>query len=251
MTGRDDLTLLPLKTPWGGNCWSIDETSSTMSLARELEARGEPVGSVVMAGRQTQGVGRHAGRRWESPRGEGLLFTITLRGSWFSDRRFAPSLTVGVGVCQWLASLPWSVRPSIALKWPNDVYLDDQKVAGILLQSRFTGADPIFHVGMGINLLQTTFEGDFRRAPTSLSLKGLSFGPNQALEQLLPFLRDSLQNTDAQAACEPWLWRLGQWTEVSLPGQNQSVAGTVLGLDASGRIRMATPAGEVALSSGE
>lgn len=247
------MTELRVANPWGGTCWYTPETFSTMDDARDLEARGEPGGSLVVAGYQSQGVGRHQGRNWLSAPGDSLLFTVFWPASLFAVPTFAPSLVVGLGVCRWLQGLAWAASPQIALKWPNDVYLDGRKVAGILVRSRLSSTGPhSYHAGVGINLRQQHFAGEFRQQPTSLALHGVSLSPEVALGELLPHLQAALALVDPKTACEGLLWRRGEVLSVQVPDTGSTVVeGAVLGLDAAGGLRVATSAGEVVVNSGE
>ena len=244
------MTSLELPNPWGGSCWFVETTASTMTLALELEGRGEPSGTLVLAGEQTEGVGRHTGRRWESPHGKSLAFTVFWHSSALSPHPLSISLRLGLGVCRWLVSLPWTASPSVTLKWPNDVYINGRKVCGILVRRRLCLETGSLHAGLGINLGQREFQGDYRHTPTSLAAEGLALEPREALAGLLPSLAHSLEEVQARESCEKRLWKLGNWLEVLPPG-GTAVKGKVLGLAQEGKLILETPTGRVELSSGE
>jgi len=244
------MTPLALPNPWGGSCWFVETAGSTMSLALELEARGEPSGTLVQAGEQTEGLGRHVGRRWESPRGSSLAFTVFWRSEALRPHPLSISLRLGLGVCRWLESLPWAVGPSVSLKWPNDLYLNGRKVGGILVRRRLPFETGSVHAGLGINLGQREFKGDYRHTPTSLAAEGLALESGKALEGLLPLLAQSLEEVQAREACEKRLWKLGDCLEVVAPGGNP-VKGQVVGLTQEGKLILETPSGQLELSSGE
>lgn len=118
-----------------------------MDEAAALAAAGEPEGIVVVANEQTAGRGR-AGRTWMSPPGSSLLCSIFLRPSVPPERLAPLALVAGVAVAEAIESF----GPTPTLKWPNDVWLNDRKVAGILVTSR-TGPDGIVAIlGVGINI---------------------------------------------------------------------------------------------------
>jgi len=238
-------------TPWGGRIFFQPVTTSTMDDAQALEDRGEPDGSVAWAGYQSEGRGRHPGRVWLGEPGASLMFTVYWSPSRFRVPGFAASLTVGLGVCLWLEALGVGSVLPVGLKWPNDVYLADKKVAGILVRQRWstTGSRAI-HAGIGINLTLPAAEG-FRSAAGSLADAGLRLTPEDALESLLPILAEALENPDPRAACEQRLWHRGQEIELSLPGEQGPRRGVVRALDGQGRLLWDGPAGREVVSSGE
>jgi len=222
-----------------------------MDDAQALEDRGAPDGSLVQAGFQTAGRGRHAGRLWQADAGRQLLFTIFWRADRFRRPEFAPSLVVGLGLCLWLEALVPGAP--VALKWPNDLYLGDRKAAGILVRRRVTasGAGTV-HAGLGVNLLPPSDPAGFRTPPASLSDLGLTLDPEAALESLLPALARALDEPDPRSACEARLWRRGQRWELSVPGrEGPGLDGVVRGLDPEGRLWFEGPRGLEAIRSGE
>jgi len=222
-----------------------------MDDAQDLEAQGEPDGSVAWAGFQTAGRGRHPGRVWKGNPGESLLFTVYWKPDRFRVPEFAPSLTVGLGVCLWLESLGID-RVPVSLKWPNDVYLADTKVAGILVRQSWGSQGPgSIHAGIGVNLTTPAGPG-FRTPPGSLAQFGVAIAPEDALASLLASLALALDHFSPQTACEQRLWRLNQPMTLSVPGRETvPQSGIVRGLDTRGRLRWEGPAGVELVSSGE
>jgi len=227
-------------------------TGSTMDDAQELEDRGEPDGSVAWAGVQTAGRGRHPGRVWYGEPGASLLFTVYWRPSRFRVPEFAPSLTVGLGLCLWMEGLGAASVEPVRLKWPNDVYRGDRKLAGILVRQRWSASGQgCLHAGIGVNLSAPPSGAPFRTPATSLAEAGLDLTPVQALTSLLPALATALDHRDPRAACEAWLWRLDAEMELSLPAEDRPRRGVVRGLDDRGRLVWDTSSGRQTVSSGE
>ncbi len=131
----------------------------TCPSTQEL-ARGMPEGGVAACEEQTAGRGRR-GRTWTSPRGAGLLFSLSLRPRTPPDR--LPPLTLVVADA--VAEAAW---PRAAVRWPNDVVVGGSKLAGILAEVR----DGAVVVGIGLNANHTADDlpADARVAPTSLRL---------------------------------------------------------------------------------
>lgn len=121
-----------------------DRVVSTMDEVAALAAAGEPEGTVVLAEEQTGGRGR-AGRRWEAPAGTAVLCSVLLRPGLPPDRLGPLPLMVGVAVAEAVEAV---ARLRCQLKWPNDVWLGERKVAGVLIAAR-AGA---VIVGIGINV---------------------------------------------------------------------------------------------------
>lgn len=238
-----------MDTPWGGSVFYRAVTASTMEDAQALEDLGEPDGSVAWAGTQTAGRGRQ-GRTWTDG-GSSLLFTVYWKPSRFRELSFAPSLTVGLGVCFWLESLDLPPGLPVALKWPNDVYLDGRKLAGILVRRRMSGSgEGSVHAGIGINL-RAPFDGSgFRTPPSSLEEAGFTGSPEDALAQLLPHLARALEHPDPRSACEERLWKRGERLELSAGGR-AAEPGWVRGLDPQGGLLWEPGSGLQTITFGE
>lgn len=236
-------------TPWGGLVSYKPSTSSTMDDAQALEDSGWPEGSLAWAGYQSAGRGRHSGRTWRAEPDASLLFTVYWRPERFAVPSFAPSLTVGLGLCRWLESLSSSLQGAINLKWPNDVYWNDAKLAGILVRRRLNAGPGSIHAGIGLNLAPPQGEG-FRTVATSLVEVGLALSPVEALESLLPHLASALAESQPRLACEQWLWRLNDSFSVTLPDGSVR-SGLVRGLDEAGSLVLEGPSGRDSISSGE
>jgi BirA family biotin operon repressor/biotin-[acetyl-CoA-carboxylase] ligase len=128
---------------------------STQELARRL-----PEGGVAACEEQTAGRGRR-GRSWASPRGTGLLFSLSLRPRTPPDR--LPPLTLVVA--QAVAEAAWA---SAAVRWPNDVVVEGRKLAGILAEVR--DGEAVVGVGVNANHEAGDLPADARVPPTSLRL---------------------------------------------------------------------------------
>ena len=121
----------------------FDEIDSTNERAREMAIEGAGSGTVVTASSQTAGRGRQ-GRRWSAPPDAALLYSAILRP--LTLRHLLLPLAVPVAVAEACEDVaPVSCR----IKWPNDIWLDEHKLAGILIEAR----PPEWAViGVGINL---------------------------------------------------------------------------------------------------
>ena len=118
----------------------------------------------VRADFQSQGRGRED-RHWVAEAGENLLFSVLIKEKNLFDNVGLLSLGAALAVVKSLVA--FGVK-GVAIKWPNDVYVGGKKICGILLEGQL----PDFViVGIGVNINQKTFLGEYRQPPTSLSLE--------------------------------------------------------------------------------
>lgn len=151
----------------------IKTTHSTSTLLKELLAKGEwPEGeSFLYAGYQTAGRGQ-TGNSWESEEGKNLLCSILLP----PDKNLY-FLNIAVGV-----ALLRVIGEAFTIKWPNDIYYEDKKIAGILIENAIIGNEIKYSIaGIGLNVNQTEFHSD---APNPISLKQI-YGTEFAIDQLM------------------------------------------------------------------
>lgn len=149
----DDIPAAALARRWGvAQCGVFRSLPSTLDTIHELGAQDAPSGTVVLAEEQTAGRGRD-GRTWRSPPGGvwlGLLLRPPLPSAGVLSLRVG--LVLADVVEEVLGVRPTSLSgPRAALKWPNDVLVNDRKAAGILCESRWQG-DNLQWLGVGIGI---------------------------------------------------------------------------------------------------
>jgi BirA family transcriptional regulator, biotin operon repressor / biotin---[acetyl-CoA-carboxylase] ligase len=151
----------------GSQIIHIENLPSTNTYATELLREGRAAeGTVIRADYQTSGRG-NAGSKWESEEGKNLLISIILFPSFlFPDEQFLISMTIATGICDFLTAF----TSGISVKWPNDIYIKDDKIAGILIENSLMG-DNITHsvAGIGLNINQKKFPPELPN-PVSLTL---------------------------------------------------------------------------------
>lgn len=161
----------------------IKSTNSTNSLMKEMLAKGEwPEGEYfVYAGYQTAGRGQ-TGNSWESEADKNLLCSILLPPD--KDLYFL-NIAVGVAILR-------VIGEDFTIKWPNDIYYGDKKVAGILVENAILGNEVKYSIaGIGLNVNQTTFVSD---APNPISLKQIT-GKEYAIDALMQKVYAMVQET--------------------------------------------------------
>ena len=159
----------------------IEQTNSTNTLLKELIAKGQEPG-FIYAGYQTAGRGQ-TGNSWESEKGKNLICSILLPPN---KNLYFLNIAVSVAILRTMKGYGLSVT-EVAIKWPNDIYWKDKKLAGILLENAIIGNEVKYAIGgIGLNVNQTEFTSD---APNPVSLKQIS-GKEYAIDQ---FMQDLLE----------------------------------------------------------
>jgi BirA family biotin operon repressor/biotin-[acetyl-CoA-carboxylase] ligase len=219
-------------------------TDSTNSRAKDLAEAGAPSGTVVTAAEQSAGRGR-GDRVWSAPAGAALLYSAILRP--LGVAHLLLPLAVPVAVCEACeAAAPVGCR----IKWPNDLWLDERKLAGILIEAR----PPEWAViGVGVNVSIT--EGDL---PEDLRWPAASLGHGVAVEQLRVAVDRALERwveAPAGEVLEEFRGRDAlRGREVGWVGGPEAGgrSGVAEGIDERGNLLVRDASGEVhALGSGE
>ena len=171
----------------------IDETHSTSSLLRETYDDSLPHLFTIRTDFQTAGRGQ-AGNSWESEKGKNLLFSTLLRYPEVEAAdQWRLSMLVAVAVREAITSIlsPLAPRLSpITIKWPNDIYYNDQKLVGILIENTLSGRQIAYTIaGVGINVNQIKWLSD---APNPVSMKQIT-GEEYDVEKLLNAFLEAIQ----------------------------------------------------------
>ena len=148
----------------GRNFIYSDEVVSTNTMLLGSKDSNQN-GTVLMAEFQSKGRGRKE-REWISSSGQKLTFSILLKGEFKEQKINLINLSAAIAVAQSIENL---YQLNVELKWPNDVLIQKKKIAGILLES-VSKANKISRVvvGIGINVNQPNFPGQFEIPPTSI-----------------------------------------------------------------------------------
>lgn len=217
----------------------LDNVDSTNTYLSGI-ASNSPHGTCVLADRQSTGRGQR-GNTWESEPGKNLTFSVLLRPDGLhASQQFRISQAVSLAITDTLDGfLPEGIEAKV--KWPNDIYVGNRKICGILIENTLCGA-AIQHsiIGIGLNINQRDFLSD---APNPVSLYQLTRKDtciNDILEGILsrilqPFTdHDTLHHRYMSS-----LWRGdGQYYPYSTPDGNIFQA----------RITSVAPTGHITLS---
>jgi BirA family biotin operon repressor/biotin-[acetyl-CoA-carboxylase] ligase len=254
----------------------VDETGSTNAdlmarlkdLPRERAAAAmQPIARVAYS--QTAGRGRR-GRAWVATPGNALLLSVACMLPRSIEGLAGLSLAVGTAVLEALNGLPLSASARLALKWPNDVLLDDGKLAGILIETAWNTREASAAViGIGINLhgaaeLADELAAANRRQPLqtpgSLPASLSRAWPGANLTDTLAAVLNALDTALARFAVDgfrpfrqPWLAAHAYaGREVVLLDQGVEVArGIAAGIDDNGQLQIDTPHGLRSMATGD
>jgi BirA family biotin operon repressor/biotin-[acetyl-CoA-carboxylase] ligase len=169
-----------------GNILFLPEVDSTNEYLNNLIRREKcEEGAIVVAAYQTNGKGQ-IGNAWESETGKNLTFSLLLYPTELEiSEQFSISKAVSLGIVDVLQKY----TSDISIKWPNDIYWNDKKLGGILIENALTGKT-ITHcvVGIGLNVNQELFTSN---APNPISLKQIT-QKEYNLKELLQDLRSAI-----------------------------------------------------------
>ena len=224
----------------------FESTGSTNDEASAWASQGALDLSLVVADEQTAGRGR-AGRKWFTPRATALALSLILRPS--AAERTHPARTTGLGALALVDSLRTrGLAPQI--KWPNDVLLNGRKVAGILVESVWSGETlEALILGMGVNVLADSLPPAEELLFPATSLRhelGHDLDRTELLKETLSALiewRAKLHTPEFVKAWEEALAFRGQQVQLSVD-QQLLTTGELLGLTADGSLRIRTADGE-------
>ena len=152
----------------GNRVLHFQQATSTNDIVRRL-ANGSTEGLIVLAERQTSGRGQY-GRHWESPARKGLYLSILLRPEILSADT---SILTAWAAETISATLRRNYSLGALVKLPNDVYVEERKVAGVLLEMRAVeGAAHYGILGLGVNVNQTLaeFPESLRQSAASVAM---------------------------------------------------------------------------------
>jgi BirA family biotin operon repressor/biotin-[acetyl-CoA-carboxylase] ligase len=217
-----------------GRVHLYDVVGSTMDVAHALAAGGAPDGTIVLADSQLAGRGRH-GRPWRSTAGQGVWFTAIERPR---DPAAVDVLSLRVGIALADAIDPLAASP-VRLKWPNDLYVAEGKLAGILVEARWRDARLDWvAIGIGLNVRPPELGGSLRPDVSRL----------EVLSRIVPALRDACRRPGSLTAEERTRFAMRDLAHGRVAVS--PAAGTVAGIDQSGALLIAGADGVKPFRSG-
>lgn len=232
--------------PWN-NIIHLNFVSSTNSFASKLLKDERPEeGTIFITEEQSEGRGQGT-NTWESENGKNLTLSLVLYPDFLEvSQQFMISKAIALGLQKYLA---FRAR-HISIKWPNDIYYNDKKIAGILIENSIIGSKINYSiVGIGININQTEFKSD---APNPVSLKQI-LGSDSYLEDELVELKyhlakyyNKLKNKHFKEIDKEYLLNLYKykvWQDYKT--QDLLFRGKITGVNEFGHLQILTPEDEL------
>tara|TARA_B100000686_G_scaffold353632_1_gene460037 strand:+ start:14543 stop:15289 length:747 start_codon:yes stop_codon:yes gene_type:complete len=233
------------KLPKNFNLNYFEEVDSTMLKLKKLASEGAKIGTIVSAKKQTQGRGRH-GREWISPEGN-LYFSFLRRAEEYnSGKIFAPVFITSIALAKTI--LIFSSSIDLKLKWPNDVLINNSKVAGILIESFKNNQNiKLLNIGVGINIVSNP--SDTLYPSTNLLKEGISISSEEVLKcffNCLNLYENILVNKGIGELFKIWneyTYKIG--TKISVKLGENNIQGAYNGIDEKGSLLLRKNDGKV------
>lgn len=187
--------------------WKIVHIDETDSTNRWLKDHGEGT-MVVATDYQTAGKGCGS-NAWESERGKNLTFSMLIHPDGIAAReQFHITEVVSVALCRTLQPYIYN---KVEIKWPNDIYVGDRKLCGILIENRLQGnviVDCI--IGIGLNVNQRVFLSDAPNPVSMYQLTGQELDRDELLKAFIENLDQEWQNKTNGSEYRELLYRKGK-----------------------------------------
>jgi BirA family transcriptional regulator, biotin operon repressor / biotin---[acetyl-CoA-carboxylase] ligase len=181
-------------------------TDSTNARARELVDDGAPGGTVVTAAEQTAGRGRQ-GRTWTAPPNKALLYSAILRP--LDERHLLLPLSAPLAVCEAAEELEPAIECQI--KWPNDIWIEGRKLAGILIEAKPQDSWAVIGVGLNLTIERPEFPAELQ--DTAVSLFGSDTGGRGKSRRSLPAVAPSGLPPTPPTAAKALSEHLDRWVD--------------------------------------
>lgn len=225
----------------------LDRVDSTNNYAFELLKRSDlPDGSVIWADEQWQGKGQR-GNEWFSTPYTNLTMSVVLKPRFLeAEEYFYLTKVVTLAIVSYLESLNLQ---DVKIKWPNDIYIGDKKVAGLLIENQLKGSRINLSVlGIGLNLNEMIFPAHL---PKATSVKRET-GKHQSIELVMERLCEEIEANylrlksnlqDLDRVFETYLWGMNKWRTFLLNGQPIELM--ISGVSSQGRLMVKGRDGEL------
>lgn len=228
----------------GQNSIHVESVDSTNSYASEMLRQIELVeGSLIYSFSQLNGRGQR-GNSWESEPSKNVALSLVLHPKFLTiEKQFLLTKITSLAVADLMAEmLEESINPKeISIKWPNDIYVKDQKIAGILIENTLKESSiQSSIVGIGINVNQIDFS--IKTATSLASLSGKEFELMKVLNRLCEFFEarylqlksNKLESIDS--AYLERLYRLNEWANYK--SMDSGFDGKVKGVSKIGKLQV-------------
>lgn len=228
----------------------LASVDSTNDYALKLIEKGAcEEGLVVLADEQKAGKG-HAENSWESEKGKNLTFSLVLKPFFIEPaNQLLITQIVSVAILKFLQRfLPAEL---VKIKWPNDIYVQDKKIAGILIQNTIRGPKLDYSiVGIGLNVNQKVFFSDAPNPVSVIYYTGFEHDLGEMLDKLLVEITNVYTNSVSGSFVDSLnkfyiksLYRFNLWSWYK--ANNSEFEGMITGIGDYGKLKMKLKNGEV------
>lgn len=232
----------------GHSLVKLHEVDSTNTYLKKLLSNSKPLieGTVIMADYQTSGRGQK-NNVWESEKGANLTFSVLLKPSFLNvNNQFQLNKSVSLGVSDVLIEI---LGESSKIKWPNDIYFENKKIGGILIENTIKGnflKESV--VGIGLNINQKEFGLNADRATSLSKILHQDYDLDKLLSQLCTRIESrylQLKADKHQLLDKDYLDRLFRINESYLYEiDNQNFEGIIKGVTPTGRLSIELSGGK-------
>ncbi len=225
------------------NTLFVKHTESTNVLLWEMiRSQSIPEGFVVCTDYQTSGKGQ-IGNSWEAEKGKNLLFSIVLYPQQIPvDEQFLISQIVSVAIKKALHNYAGNVT----VKWPNDIYWNDKKLGGILIENSLQGGKiKSTVIGVGLNINQTTFVSDAPNPVSLLQISGKSSNRKSILNQIFINIMELYNDMNIEKIRSEYsasLYRKTGFHKFST--ENETFRARIISIHPDGELELETESGE-------
>lgn len=221
----------------------LDEATSTNTVAAEMGASASH-GTAVWALTQSAGRGQR-GNTWEAEPGKNLTFSLVLRPAHIAaSRQFELSMLVSIAIVRTLEKY---IGNDIHIKWPNDIYVGNKKICGILIENALSGNSiDRSIVGIGINVNQQSFVSDAPNPVSMAQITRTTFDLDALINEFVKGIVDAVDEystnpepDELQALYAHQLWRgdgaLYPWKDAAT---EQTFLASIDNVDATGMLTL-------------
>jgi BirA family transcriptional regulator, biotin operon repressor / biotin---[acetyl-CoA-carboxylase] ligase len=217
---------------------------STNDIAAQMIQSSENVfeGTVIVTDNQTAGRGQR-GNTWEASVGENLTFSVIFKPNFLkASDQFQLNVAVSLGVHDFLSEF---VDESLTVKWSNDIYYENQKMGGILIENSLQGYQ-IGHsvAGIGLNINQTKFENLRATSLRNITQNPQQYDLSEMLKKLLENLEKNylkIKNNDYEPLKMRYLANMFRFEEYHYFRKNgKQFLGQIIGIDETGKLGIET-----------
>ncbi|MDB5226056.1 MAG: biotin biosynthesis protein BioC [Bacteroidota bacterium] len=229
----------------------LPTVDSTNSYAKDYITKTSPIdGTVILADEQLQGRGQ-SGNKWTSEANKNLTFSIIYQTGFLrATDQFYLNMAVSLGILSMVHS-QWSIlkreSPGAFIKWPNDIYVDSKKIAGILIENTISGVQ-LKHsvIGIGLNVNQEVFSNDLNATSLRLLLQK-ELDRNEILNELLSSIEKyylQLKERKFESLKQEYLENLYHFNVVAEFKKNgENFMGKIIDITESGKLVMEIESG--------